>query len=46
MEKEINKLILDFFSKMDIEITSLEIVKQKENIFLIKVQTPESGLVI
>ena len=46
MEKEIEKLILDFFSKIDIEISSLEIVKQKENIFLIKIKTPESGLVI
>jgi ribosome maturation factor RimP len=42
MEKQIKELISTFFQKLDIEIETIEIVQQKENIFLIKIKTPES----
>jgi len=46
MEEQIKNLTNDFFSKLQIEIESINVEKQSENIYLIKIKTPESGLVI
>ncbi len=46
MEEQIKNLTKDFFSKLQIEIDLIEIEKQSQNIYLIKVKTPESGIII
>jgi bifunctional DNase/RNase len=42
MENKIKELLEEFFQKLNIKIDSIEIIEQKENIYLIKIRTPES----
>ena len=44
--ENVKQVVWDFFSKMMIEIESLEVIKEDENIFYIKVKTNDSSLVI
>ncbi|PID87464.1 hypothetical protein CSB07_01495 [Candidatus Gracilibacteria bacterium] len=49
MEKEIENIINVFFSKLNLNINSIELKKEKENIFLITIKTDdkkESSLII
>lgn len=44
--KEIEKLVNDFFSKLEIDIESTEIIEEAEDIFLVKIKTKDSPIVI
>jgi len=46
MKAEMEKIILEFFNKLWIKLTSLDIDEKEENIFFVKINTPESGLLI
>ncbi len=46
MDKKILQIINNFFTKLLIDIENIEIIEQKENIYLIKIKTPDSNLVI
>ena len=46
MEENIKNLVLDFFQRLTIKIDSCEVVTEEEKIFLVKVKTEESGIVI
>lgn len=42
----IKQITKDFFDKMLVSIDSIEIIEEKENIFYIKIKTPDSPLLI
>lgn len=44
--EDIKALSQEFFEKLWIEIESLEVSEEEENIYYIKLQTPDSGLLI
>lgn len=46
MEKQINALVNTFFEKLGILIDSISVIKEEENIFLIKMKTKESWIII
>jgi len=46
VEELIKNLCTDFFSKMLIEVSNIEITKELENIYNIKIETPDSGILI
>ncbi len=46
MNTEINTLINVFFEKLGVSIDSIDIIQEEENIFLIKIKTEESGIII
>ena len=46
MNTEINTLINKFFDKLGVSIDSIDIIQEEENIFLIKIKTEESGMII
>lgn len=46
METEINLLVNTFFEKLELNIESIEVIKEEENIFLIKIKTPDSWIII
>jgi len=46
MEESIKNLVEDFFQRLTINIDSCEVNGEKENIFLVKIKTEESGIVI
>ncbi len=46
MEKEINTYVNKFFDKFQFPIDSIEVIKQKEDIYLIKIKSLESKLLI
>lgn len=46
MENKIKDLSQEFFTNFWTKIENIEVVKKEENIFLIKVQTPDSGKII
>jgi len=43
---KITQIVHDFFEKLTIEIDSLEVIQEEENIFYVKIQTPDSSLLI
>jgi len=46
MIDKINSLTNDFFNVFWVKINSIEIIKEENNIFIIKINTPESWLII
>lgn len=44
--ENVQQIVWEFFSKMLIELDSLEVIKEDENIFYIKVKTSDSSIVI
>lgn len=46
MLEQIEKIAVDFFSKLQINITDLEVISEDEKIFNINIKTEESGLLI
>lgn len=46
MEESIKNLTLEFFHKLNIVIDSCEVKAEEANIFLVRVETKESGIVI
>ena len=46
MEKEIDKIIKDFFSLLQIEIENIKASVEEENIYNIKIETPDSWIII
>jgi len=46
MEENIKNLVLDFFQRLTIKIDACEVVAEEQGIFLVKVKTEESGIVI
>lgn len=46
MKENIEKITNDFFKWLDINIDEIIVTEQEENIFLIKIETPDSGLLI
>lgn len=46
MENNIKELVSQFFEKLDIKIDSIDIKKMQDNIFSIKIETEESGIII
>ena len=46
MEENIKNLVEDFFKALTIPLDSCEVSQEEENIFLAKVKTQESGIVI
>ena len=45
-KKDIGKIVESFFEKLCIDIDSLEVIQEEENIFYVKIQTPNSSLLI
>ncbi|MDD3793394.1 MAG: hypothetical protein PHI37_01160 [Candidatus Gracilibacteria bacterium] len=46
MIDKINSLTSEFFNNFLIKIDSIEVLNQEKNIFLVKINSPESGLII
>lgn len=46
MEEQIKNIVEKFFSKMLIDFSNLEVIKELENIYYIKIETPDSPLLI
>jgi len=46
MENNIKELVSQIFEKLDVKIDSIEIKKMQDNIFSIKLETEESGIII
>ena len=47
METEnIQKLVTEFFEKLQLQISQIEVVKEQEGIYFIKVQSNDSGIII
>ena len=46
MKTEINTLTTEFFTNLWVVIDSLEVEEQENNIFLVKIKTEESGIII
>ena len=46
MEESIKNLALDFFERLTIKIDSCEVTTEEQGIYLVKVKTEESGIVI
>lgn len=46
MEDIIKSIVLSFFSKMLIEFSSIEVLKELENVYYIKLETNDSSLLI
>ena len=46
MIEDIEKFIKTFFEKLEIQLDNINIIKQEENIFLITLETKESGMLI
>ncbi|MDD3145554.1 MAG: hypothetical protein PHV23_05600 [Candidatus Gracilibacteria bacterium] len=46
MLEKIKALTSTFFNNFGIEINSIDVVNEEQNIFLIKIQSPDSGLLI
>lgn len=46
MEENIKKISQDFFAKMGIQLDLLEITEEKESIYFIKIESPDSSLLI
>jgi len=46
LENNINNLIKDFFNHLQVQLDNLEVTNEEENIYNIKVQTPDSGILI
>ncbi len=44
--KDIKDMVSIFFEKLSIEIENIEVMEEKENIFYIKIKTPDSWLLI
>ena len=46
MLEKIKIITEDFFSKLKVKINSLDVIKEDENIFFIKIDTDDSGILI
>lgn len=46
MTDKIESLTKEFFEKMKVELKNIEIILEEKNIFLIKIKTDESGILI
>ncbi len=46
MIQKIENITKTFFQKLDIVLENIEVEKQKENVFLIKIKTPDSWIII
>lgn len=44
--QNVTQIVKNFFEKLSVEIQSLEISQEEENIFYVKIQTPDSALII
>jgi hypothetical protein len=42
----VKNITQEFFEKMSVDFSNLEVIEEQENIFLIKIKTEESGLLI
>ena len=46
MEEKIKNLVEEFFKALTIQVDLCEVTQEEENIFLVKIETKESGIVI
>ena len=46
MKEKIKELSKNFFEKLEIIIDSIDVTEEEKNIFLIKIKSPDSGLLI
>ncbi len=42
----VKNITQEFFEKMSVDFSNLEVIEEQENIFLVKIKTEESGLLI